>query len=311
LPLATRAQQTLRSYRIGVLETISPTLNARNFEALRMGLRELGYVEGQNIVIEYRSADGRSERFQELAAELVRLKVDVIVTRGTSAVQAAKQATKMIPIVMAASGDPLGAGVVAALARPGENVTGLSAFTVELLGKRLELLKEVVTGLNRIAFLMNLSNPVSRSQWVEMQDDSRSLGVEPVLFDVRTPAEIERAFDKAVSERVGAMVVGNDTVTHANRPQIVALAAKYRLPVMYQAREFVDEGGLMAYGVSYPDLYRRAADYVDKLLKGAMPADLPVQQPTKFEMIVNLKSATSIGLIIPESFLLRADEVIE
>jgi putative tryptophan/tyrosine transport system substrate-binding protein len=310
-PLAARAQQAGKTYRIGILETTSPALNARNLAALRQGLQELGYVEGQNLIIEYRSANGRIERFPELAAELVRLKVDVIVTRGTPAVQAAKNATATIPVVMAASGDPLGTGVVAGLPRPGKNVTGLSAFTIELLGKQVELLREVVPGIKRIAFLHNLENPVARTQWEAIKIANRSLSIEPLLLDVRRPEDLARAFDLAVAEHADALVVGNDTVTHANRSQVVELAAKHRLPAVYLAREIVDAGGLMTYGVSYPDLYHRAATFVDKILKGTKPADLPVEQPTKFELVFNLKTAKAIGLTIPESLLLRADEVIE
>ena len=310
-PLAARAQRAGKVWRIGVLEATSQVLNAANFDALRHGLRDLGYVEGQNLVIDYRSADGRAERFPDLAAALVRLNVDVIVTRGTPAVQAAKDATTMIPVVMAASGDPLGTGVIAGLAHPGANVTGLSAFTRELLGKRLELLKEAVAGISRVAFLHNLENPVARTQSEEMKSAGHSLGFEPVLVDVRKPDDMERAFDAAVAQRADALVVGNDTVTHANRRLVVELAAKNGLPAMYLAREFVDDGGLMTYGPSYSDLYRRAATFIDKIFRGAKPTDLPIEQPTKFELVINLKTAKALGVKISEAFLLRADEVIE
>jgi putative ABC transport system substrate-binding protein len=311
-PLAARAQQAGRLWRIGVLEMISPVANAPNFNALLAGLRELGYVEGQNLVIDYRSADGRPERFPGFAAELVRLKVDVIVTRGTPAVQAAKNATATIPVVMAASGDPLGTGVITELARPDANVTGLSAFTRELLGKRLELLREVVPRIARVAFLSNLSNPVARTQWEEMSSAASKLRFDPILVDVRRPEDVEGGFETAVVQRADAVIIGNDTVTHANPRHIVELAAKHRLPAMYLSSQFVYEGGLMTYSVSYPDLYRRAAIYIDKIFKGAKPADLPIEQPSKFELIVNLKAAKALGLKIPESFLLlRADEVIE
>jgi putative ABC transport system substrate-binding protein len=308
LPLAA---QRGKVWRVGVLETVSPALNAANFDALRKGLRERGYVEGQNLVFEYRSADGRPEQFPELAAELVRLAVDVIVTRGTPAVRAAKNATATIPVVMAASGDPLGAGVIAGLARPGGNVTGLSALNPELTGKRLELLREAVAGSARIAFLSNLDNPAARSAWEETRSASRSLGIEPLLLDVRKSPDMERAFAAAVAQHADALYVGNDAVMQANRRAVVELAARHRLPAMYQERSFVDAGGLMTYGPSLPDLYRRAATYVDKIFKGARPADLPVEQPTKFELIVNLKTAKALGLAIPEMFLMRADQVIE
>jgi putative tryptophan/tyrosine transport system substrate-binding protein len=310
-PLAAHAQQSGRVYRIGVLETAPAASNVANFDALRKGLRELGYFEGQNLVLDYRSADGRPERFPQLAAELLRLNVDLIVTRGTPAVMAAKNATETIPVVMAASGEPVVAGVVAGLARPGGNVTGLSALTSELVAKRLELMRETVPGIRRIAFLQNMENSVAPSQWEEFKTAAPSLGFEAQLLDVREPEHIVGAFDTAIAQRVDAILVGNDTVTLANRRQVVELATKHRMPAMYHAREFVDVGGLMTYSVSFPDLYRRAATFVDKIFKGAKPADLPVEQPTKIELIVNVKAAKAIGLAIPESLLARADEVIE
>jgi putative ABC transport system substrate-binding protein len=306
-----RAQQAGKVWRMGVLEATPSTQNAANLEALRHGLRALGYVEGQNLVIDYRSADGRTERFSELAAELVRRNVDVIVTRGTPAVQAAKDATSTIPVVMAASGDPLGVGVVAGLAHPGTNVTGLSAFTRELLGKRLELLKDAIPGLARPAFLSNFDNPVAQIGWEEMSLAASKLRFEPILADVRKPEDMERTFETAVAQRADALVVVNDTITQSNRRLVVGLAAKHRLPATYAASEFAHEGGLMAYSVSYPELYRRAAIFIDKIFKGAKPADLPVQQPTKFELVINLRTAKSLGLEIPPMLLARADEVIE
>jgi len=307
-PLAARAQS---AYRIGVLETTSAALNAANFDALRQGLRQHGYIEGQNLVIEYRSADGRAERFPDLAAELVRLNVDLIVTRGTPAIFAAKNATKTIPVVMAASGDPLGAGVVAGLARPGGNVTGLSAFVTELQAKRLELLREMVPRINRIAALLNMSSPAEPPQWEETKAAARTLAIEPQLLDVRKPEDLGRAFETAIRQRADALVVGINVLTQANRRPIADLAMKHRLPAIYASREFVDAGGLVVLGVSYPDLYRRAATYVDKILKGAKPADLPIEQPTKFELIINLKTAKALGLDVPPTLLGRADEVIE
>ena len=307
-PLAARAQS---AYRIGVLETTSAVLNAANFDALRQGLRQHGYVEGQNLVIEYRSADGRAERFPDLAAELVRLNVDLIVTRGTPAIFAAKNATKTIPVVMAANGDPLGAGVVAGLARPDGNVTGLSAFVTELQAKRLELLREMVPRINRIAALLNMSSPAEPPQWEETKAAARTLAIEPQLLDVRKPEDLGRAFETAIRQRADALVVGINVLTQANRRPIADLATKHRMPAIYASREFVDAGGLVVLGVSYPDLYRRAATYVDKILKGAKPADLPIEQPTKFELIINLKTAKALGLEIPPTVLARADEVIE
>jgi putative tryptophan/tyrosine transport system substrate-binding protein len=310
-PLAARAQQAGKVYRIGILEMISAASNTANFDSLRKGLRDLGYVEGQNLVIDYRSADGRPERFPQLAAELARLNVDLIVTRGTPAVVAAKNATATIPIVMAASGDPLVTGVITGLARPGGNVTGLSALTTELIAKRVELLRETVAGIRRIALLQNMGNPVAPSQSEELKTAAPSLGIEARILDVRKPEDVAPAFDTAVAQRIDALIVGNDTVTHASRRQLVELAAKHRLPAMYHSREFVEAGGLMTYGVSYPDLYRRAAIFADKILKGAKPTDLPVEQPTKFELVINLKAAKAMGLELPPTLLARADEVIE
>jgi len=309
-PLAAEAQPAGKVYCIGVLEPTSMALNAANLDAFRQGLRELGYVEGRNMMIEYRSADGRSERFPDLVAELVRLKVDVILTRGTPAVMAAKNATGTIPVVMAASGDPVLSGVVSSLARPGGNVTGLSAVVVEVSGKRLELIREVAPGVSRVAALFNMSNPNDALQWKEIETAAPSLRVQLQLLDVRKPSDFAGAFDAAVKGRAGALVVGLDALTWANHRPIVDLAAKHRLPAIYGGREFVNAGGLIAYGVSYPHLYHRAANFVDKILKGAKPADLPVEQPSKFELVINLKTAKALGLTIPQSLLQRADEVI-
>jgi putative ABC transport system substrate-binding protein len=310
-PLAAEGQPAGKVYCIGVLEPTSMALNAANLDAFRQGLRELGYVEGRNMMIEYRSADGRSERFPDLVAELVRLKVDVILTRGTPAVMAAKNATGTIPVVMAASGDPVLSGVVASLARPGGNVTGLSAVVVQVSGKRLELIREVAPGVSRVAALFNMSNPNDALQWKETETAAPSLRVRLQLLDVRKPGDFAEAFDAAVKQRAGALVVGLDALTWANHRPIVELAAKHRLPAIYGGREFVGAGGLIAYGVSYPHLYHRAASYVDKILKGAKPADLPVEQPTKFELVINLKTAKALGLTILPSLLGRADEVIQ
>ncbi len=309
-PLTAEAQQAGKVYRIGILEPTSTTLDVANLDAFRQGLRKLGYVEGQNLVIEHRSADGRDERFPDLATELVRLKVDLIVTRGTPAVLAAKSSARTIPVVMAASGDPVGTGVVAGLARPGGNVTGLSVLSTELSAKRLELIREMVPRVSRIAALLNMSHPANPPQWKEVETAARSLGVQPQLLDVRRPEDLGRAFDTAIRQRAGALVVGLSPLTRANREAIADLAAKHRLPAIYASREFVDGGGLISYGVSYPDLYRRAASFVDKIFKGAKPADLPVEQPTKFELVINAKTAKALGLTIPPSLLLRADELI-
>lgn len=310
-PLVARAQQPAKTWRIGVLETISPDLNANNIDALKRGLRDLGYVENQNYVLEYRSADGDSERFPALADELVRLRVDLIVTRGTPAARAAKSATESIPIVMAAIGEPLGMGVVASLARPGGNVTGLSGFVTELAGKRVELLKELRPGTSVAAFFSNMANPVVPPQWEVTRKAAQALGIDVSLLDVRSTDDIPAAFETAVARRVEALLFGIEAVVQANRQLIADLAARYRLLSIYPSREFVEAGGLVAYGVNYPDLYFRAAFLIDKIFRGARPGDLPVEQPTKLEFIVNLRAAKAIGLTVPPLLLARADEVIE
>jgi putative ABC transport system substrate-binding protein len=310
-PLAAEAQPAGKVYRIGVLEGTPVALNAANLEAFRQGLQELGYVERQNYAIEYRSADGRPERFLDLAADLVRLKVDVIVTRGTGAALAAKNATRTIPIVMAGSGDPVQNGLVASLARPGENVTGLSTINSELVGKRLGLLKEAIPGITRIAVVLNLSSPTLGTQRKQIEVAARSLGVQPQFLDVRKSEDLDRAFDAAIKQRADAVHVSLDTLTRTNLRRIVGLSAKHRLPSIYSSRDFVDAGGLMAYSVRYPEAYRRAATYVDKIFRGAKPGDLPVEQSTKFDLVINLKTAKALGLTIPPSLLGRADEVIQ
>ena len=309
--LAARAQQPGKTWRIGVLETVSPDLNAKNIEALKRGLRDLGYVENQNYVLEYRSADGDGERFPAFADELVRLRVDLIVTRGTPAARAAKSATESIPVVMAAIGEPLGTGVVASLARPGGNVTGLSGFVTELAGKRVELLKELRPGNTVAAFFSNMTNPVVPPQWEETRKAAQALGIDVSLLDVRNTDDIPVAFETAVARRVEALLFGIEAVVQANRQLIADLAAKHRLLSIYPSREFVEAGGLVAYGVNYPDLYFRSASLIDKIFRGAKPGDLPVEQPTKLEFIINLKAAKAIGLTVPPLLIARADEVIE
>jgi len=301
-PLAARAQQRVR--RIGMLETIPPQANAANFDALRKGLRELGYDEGRSLIIEYRSADGRAERFPALAAELVRLNVDVIVTRGTPSALAAQNATRTIPIVMASTGDVIGTGLAVSLARPGGIVTGLTAINADTEGKRLELLKEMVPGLVRIAALYNMGNPSIALRWKEVELAARALGAESQLLDVRKAEDIAPAFAAATAQRAGALLMSLDALMLANQRTILELAAKHRLPANYPTREFVENGGLM-------DLYRRAATYIDKIFKGARPADLPIEQPTRFELVINLKAAKALGLEVPPTLLARADEVIE
>jgi putative ABC transport system substrate-binding protein len=309
-PFAISAQGN-RRYRIGLLETLPADRNAANLDALRRGLRQLGYIEGQNLEIEYRSAAGRADRFPELASELLRLGVDLIVTRGTLAAQAAKAATTTVPIVMAAIGEPLGVGVVASLARPGGNITGLSGFVTELTAKRVELLKDASPSIGRVGFLQNLGNPVSPPQWAASQAAAQALGISAELLDVRTAQDIKGAFEIIRERKLDALSVGFDTLTQTEAGLIVGSAARQRLLTAYPAREFVELGGLMSYGPSFPDLYFRAAGMIDKIFKGARPGDLPVEQPTKLELAINLKTARILGFAIPPTLLARADEVIE
>ena len=280
-------------------------------EAFRQGLLELGYVEGKNIVIEWRSGEGKLEREGELVAEALRLKVDVIVTSGPTMTRAAKEATVTIPIVMAFDSDPIGNGFVASLARPGGNITGLSALSPELSGKQLELMKEIVPKLSRVAVLGNSNEPANPKTLKEIELAAEALGVQVQPRDVLGPKDIETAFRAATKARADALLVLVSGVLADHRTQIANLALQSRLPVTYYQREFVEDGGLMSYSASYTDLDRRAATYVDKILKGAKPADLPVEQPTKFELVINLKAAKQIGLTIPQSVLYRADKVIK
>jgi len=304
-------QQAAHVWRIGVLETVPAAKNAANLGSLRRGLAEHGYVEGGNLELLYRSADGRAERFPALAEELLRERVDLLVTRGTPAAQAAKAATGTVPVVMAAIGEPLGVGVVASLAQPGGNVTGLSAYVTELAGKRVELLKQAFPSIARVGFMQNMGNPVSPPQWDATKQAARALGVEARELDIRNEDDIRQAFVKVERLRLDAVSVGIDALTQENAPLIVELAAKRRLATAYPAREFVDAGGLLSYGPSYPDLYFRAAGLIDKILKGAKPGDLPVEQPIKIELIVNAKTARALDLALPPTLLTRADEVIE
>ncbi len=307
-PLAARAQPVGKIYRIGILEPIPAARNAANLDALRRGLRDLGYVEGRNLVIEYRSADGRAERFPDLMSELVRLNVDLIVTRGTPAARAAKNATETIPVVMATMGDP--GAIVTSFAHPGGNITGMTTFSTELTAKRIELLKELVPGLSRVALLHNMGNPAVPPEWEETKTAARFLGLQAELLDVRSEGDLDRAFELAVQRHVDALVVGADGLTQLHQQAIVDLVARNRLPAVYPARDFVEAGGLMAYAVNYPDLYFRFAIFVDKIFKGAKPGDLPVEQPTRFELVINAKTAEALGLTIPLTLLARTDEVI-
>jgi putative ABC transport system substrate-binding protein len=302
------AQSISGRYRIGVLDTTSRQLNA-NFIALQQGLLERGYVEGQNTAFEYRSGDGRNESFAELAQELVRLKVDLIVTRGTPAALAAKAASATIPVVMAAAGDPL--AIAGGPARPAGNLTGFSGSAPGIEGKRVVILNEMLPKLARVAALMNLSNPSRRSEWSEIEVSARSLGIEPQVLDTRTVADIERSFDSAARQHADALVVGSDTIMQTNQSLVVALAAAHRMPAIYPFRDFVDAGGLLSCGVSLPDLYRRAAIYADRILQGARPAELPIEQASKLELVINLKTAKALGLAVPDALLTGADDVIE
>jgi putative ABC transport system substrate-binding protein len=308
---AAQAQQPARMPRIGYLGTSSPSLEPHYVEAFRQKLRDLGYIEGQNIAIEYRWAEGQDDRLPALAAELVHLKADVIVTAGTPGTLAATQATKTIPIVMASSGDPVESGLVASLARPGGNVTGLSILAPELEGKRLELLKEVVPKLSRVAVLWNPANPVVQLvfEQTRLAASKLRLTLEPVV-EVRRVDDFEDAFAKIAKARPRALVVIVDRLLLAHRARIVGFAATRRLPGMYGFREYVEAGGLMSYAPSNIELFRGAAVYVDKILKGTKPAELPVQQPTRFELVINLKTAKALGLTMPQSILIRADQVI-
>jgi putative ABC transport system substrate-binding protein len=312
-PLAAEAQQAAKIARIGYL-TGSLATGAHLHEAFRQGLRDLGYVEGRNVVIEYRSAEGKYERLPALAADLVALKVDVIVVTSTPAALAAKQATRTIPIVLAWAGDPVGSGLVTSLARPGGNVTGLSMLAPELVGKRLELLTQAVPGVSRVAALWHpgdLPERTEKDMLKEADVAARALGVRLQVVEARGPEDFDRAFSDMTRARADAVIVQSTNVFFIERRRLVDLAAKNRLPAMYLTREFVDAGGLMSYGPNVPDLFRRAATYVDKILKGATPGDLPVEQPTKFELVINLKAAKALGLTIPPSLLQRADEVIQ
>ena len=309
--ITAEAQQTKKIPLIGYLSATSLSAIAGRTEAFRQGLRELGFVEGKNIVIEWRSSGDKADRLPGLAAELVRLKVDIIVSGGPTATRSAKEATSTIPIVMAFDNDPVGSGFVASLARPGGNITGLSTLAPEISGKQLELLKEIVPRLSRVGVLGTSTNPGNAQVLKEMGLAAGAYGVQLQYLDVRDPKDIETAFRAASKGRADAVVALASAFLISQQAQIAELAIKSRLPAMYERREYVEVGGLMAYGVSINDLDRRAATYVDKILKGTKPADLPVEQPIKFEFIINLKAAKRIGLTIPPNVLARADKVIK
>jgi len=302
--------QSAKIHRIGMLETTSESANRANLQAFRKGLREAGYVEGENIIIDYRSVEGRADRFAELAAELVRQKPEVIVTRGFAAARAAQKAGGTMPIVMATSADPVAAGVVKSLARPGGNVTGLSTLVSELALHRIQILKELAPQVSRIAAFLNLGNPTADAERRQIERASKSLGVESIILDVRNADGLVKALEAAEKGRADALLINAESVLLANRTTILDFARRHRLPVMYAAREYVEGGGLISYGVSYPHLYYRAASYVDKILKGAKPGDLPIEKPTKMYLVINVSAATALGIPIPSPLLLRADELI-
>jgi putative tryptophan/tyrosine transport system substrate-binding protein len=306
-PLRALAQHSSKIWRIGFIAHTYEKFYGALFE----GLRERGYVEGRNVIFERRYAEGRVERFKEFAADLVRLKADIIIVVTTPAAQAVKNATTTIPIVHPAAIDPVGTGLIASLAHPGGNLTGLSVLNAELSAKRLELLREIVPGLSRGAVLWNVANPANGLAWRDTEAAARALGVMLRSHEVREPKDFAGAFAAIAEDRPDGFLVLQDALTLQHRKQIIAFSLRERLPNMHVGKEWVEEGGLMSYGDLLPDRYRRAADLVDRILKGDKPADLPVEQPTKFELVVNLKTAKAIGLSIPETFLARADEVIE
>ena len=297
--------------RVGYLGPVSPSEGAVLLESFRQGLRELGYVEGQNILMDYRWAEGRPDRMPALAAELTKLRVDVIVTYNNATVAALQKATQTIPIVAASMGDPVGSGFVASLARPGGNITGFASLSHDLHRKWVELLSDAVPKISRIAVLVGSQAPANHGFWLDMQGAARALKLSLQRQAVAGPDDIQLAFARLVDERAQGLIVLPNAVTNARRTEIVSLAAKHRLPGMYPDSQYVEAGGLMSYTADYSDLHRRAATYVDRLLKGAKPGDLPVQQTTKFELVINLKTATALGLTIPRSILLRAAQTIE
>jgi ABC-type uncharacterized transport system substrate-binding protein len=309
-PLAARAQQPAKLPSVGYLGSATPATQGQWAAAFVQRLRELGWIEGRTIAVEYRWAEGRDQRAAEIAAEFVQRKVDVIVTSGTSMVLAAQQATSGIPIVFTATGDPVSTGLITSLARPGGNITGLSNQLPDLVGKRLDLLREVVPGLGRLALLANVGNPVIMLEIGHVQAAARTLGLEVIPLEIRRGEDIVPAFE-ALKGRAQALYVCGEPLVTTNRVRINTLALAARLPIMHSVREYVEAGGLMSYGPNFPDLWRRAADYVDKILHGAKPADIPVEQPIKFDLIINITTAKALGLEIPPTLIARADEVIE
>jgi putative tryptophan/tyrosine transport system substrate-binding protein len=309
-PLTARAQQPAPQRTIGIIGSATPAAQGEQYAVFAGRLRALGWIENRNVTIEYRWAHGRTEAYSEIAAEFVRLKVDVIVTSGTAAVAAAKQATSVIPIVFATAGDPVGTGLVASLAKPGGNVTGLSLQQTDLAAKRLELLREVVPGLRRLAIVGNVGSAGAVFDMREIEATARRLGLDLVMLEIRRAEDIAPALE-SVKGRAEAIYVASDPLLNSNRVRITTLALGLRLPAQYTFREYVEAGGLMSYGPNSPDLWRRAADFVDKILRGARPSEIPVEQPTKFDLVINLTTAKALGIDVPSSLLAIADEVIE
>ncbi len=311
VPRAAEAQLAGRMHRIAVMVSGSPSVQTYRIEALQAGLRDLGYVEGKNIIIELRWAEGKYDRLPKLAAELVRLKVDVMVTGGTPSTKAAMQATTTVPIVMVGTGDPLRSRLVASLAKPGGNVTGVTQLGADVAGKRLQLLNDTVPNISRVAFLWNRANASQLPYFKELQAAARELKLTIQSVEAQEPLHLERAFAEMMRERPDALLVTADSLHELRHAWIVDFTAKNRLPALYQLREYVEAGGLMSYGASITEQYRHAATYVDRILKGTKPADLPVEQPTKFELVINRKTATALGLTIPPALLLQVDRVID
>jgi putative tryptophan/tyrosine transport system substrate-binding protein len=309
-PLTAHAQQPKKLPTVGYLGQSTLAVESQRVAALVQGLRDLGWIEGRTIAIEYRWTEGRIEGAAEIAAEFVRLRVDIIVTSGTPQVIAARQATSLIPIVFASAGDPVGSGLVASLARPGGNVTGLSSQMTDTTAKRLEFLREIVPGLRRLAIMVNVSNPLAVLEMVEAQEAVRTLGLQTISLEIRRPEDIALAFE-ALKDSADAIYVITDPLMNTFRIRTNILALGARLPTMYGTREFVEAGGLMSYGSNFADQFRRAAHYVDKVLRGTKPGDIPVEQPTKFDLVVNLTTAKALGITVPPTLLARADEIIE
>lgn len=308
-PLAAQ-EKPAREFRIGVLDIVGEPANAANLEHLRRGLKDLGYAEGKNLRLEYRSGEARAERYPLLAAELARARVDVIVTSGTPATLAAKNAPGAIPVVIANALDPVQTGLVASLERPGGKVTGIAVLTDELEAKRVELLRAIAPGRKRVAVMVNMANPGLAQSWKQIAAAAKSIGLEPVLVNVKRPEMIDRAFDKAMARKAQALVVRVGALPEADSRRVVELAAKHKLPAIYAQRQFVEQGGLASYGLSTPDMYYRAAMFVDRILKGANPAELAMEKPSKFEFVVNRRTLRALDLVLPPDLLLRSDDIV-